>query len=233
MWTTTTTVTKIKTQLELIKTILDSMLQGNRRSIALITEIKRSVAMISKSNELSNTLTKESNCIVGIDDFEDFITEYTKAQDTLKASFKDDSLVKKLYAKVLNLFDNFETVHTIKDGSNSINDSNPSNLDKKYSNFLKQQATFRENLTKIIDAIKCLNTFIIEKDEQLAKKRADEKAAAATKKAEDEAAAAKKRADEKAKLPQQRRPMRKLVAKGEVENLLLMKIQKNVTGGVL
>lgn len=183
MWTTTNAAERIKIHLNLIKTILDSMLQGNQASRTKIAKFKSSVAMISANNNLPDILTEESNCIVRIDDFEDFITEYNEAQKTLKTSFEGDSLLKKLYEK-LNLFDNFETVHTIQDGSNSINDSHPSNLDEKYTKFLEQQATFRENLTKIIDAIKCLNTFIIEKDKELVA----EKKAAAEEKAKEKVA---------------------------------------------
>jgi len=179
MWTTTFTAMDIKSHLNFIKQIFNFMLQKRYRGLS-----RKYIGKINTWNKLSidlpNTLTEESNCIV---DIKNFTTEYTKAQKTLKTSFEGDSLPTTLYEK-LNLFDNFETVHTIQDGSNSINDSHPSNLDEKYTKFLEQQATFRENLTKIIDAIKCLNTFIIEKDKELVA----EKKAAAEEKAKEKVA---------------------------------------------
>ena len=193
MWTKTNTAEKIKIHLNLIKTILDSMLQGNQASRTKMTEFTSSVAMISANNNLPDILTEEVKLTYEIAEFKNFTTEYNEAQKTLKTSFEGDSLLKKLYEN-LKLFDDFKTVHTIQDGSN------PSNLDAEHSQFLQQQTTFKQNLTKIIDAIKCLNDFVLIdiRKKAEAKRIADEQKAAeekaAAEKAEAERIAAKKAA---------------------------------------
>ena len=198
MWTKTDAVNTIIENFQHIKNYFEA-----DKTTAGVEQIERHKAIIEgKSGNLPDIFSTESNCIVNFENFENFTTEYKKAQDTLEKSFEDGSLLKKLYEN-LNLFVNFETVHTIQDG---INDSHPSKLDEKYSNFETQQNTFEKNLKKIIDALECLNDFVlidIRKkaeakriaDEQ---KAAEEKAAAEKKAEEEAAAAAMKRAEEEA-----------------------------------
>ena len=110
------------------------------KTTAGVEQIERHKAIIKGMvGNLPNTFSTESNCIVSITNFKNFTTEYKKAQDTLEKSFEDGSS-QKLYEN-LNLFVNFETVHTIQDG---IEDSHPNKLDEKYSNFLTQQNTLKK-----------------------------------------------------------------------------------------